>query len=65
MDIIKQQSLNIEILTLQLTKTKKEIFTTITSFNYFFLIFFIYLFFLELMKNFFNTINITKKKDKT
>lgn len=65
MDIIKQQTLNIEILTLQLTKTKKEIFTTITSFNYFFLIFFIYLFFLELMKNFFNTINITKKKDKT
>lgn len=64
MDIIKQQTLNIEILTLQLTKTKKEIFTTITSFNYFFLIFFIYLFFLELMKNFFNTINITKKKDK-
>lgn len=65
MDIIKQQTLNIEILTLQLTKTKKEFFTTITSFNYFFLIFFIYLFFLELMKNFFNSINITKKKDKT
>lgn len=65
MDIIKQQTLNIEILTLQLTKTKKEFFTTITSFNYFFLIFFIYLFFLELMKNFFNIINITKKKDKT